>query len=98
MLVTRLMEEATKSYEKILFICKGIEENLLIMGLDLSFKFEIEERYIIFEFERKGVYVFVLSFPYQDYKSKDESEIIEELMTGLMKSMLHWKNIINALQ
>lgn len=98
MLVTRLMEEATNSYEKILTISKEIENNLQALGLDFSFKFIIEQRCIIFEFSRHGLTIYGKSYAYSFYKELDSNIIIEELMEGAIKELTHWRVIINALQ
>ena len=98
MLVSRLMEEATKSYEKILEISKEIENNLQVLGLDFSFKFIIEQRCIIFEFSRQGMTIYGKSYAYSSYKSLRKEIIIDELMNGLIRELHHWEVIINTLQ
>lgn len=95
---TKLMEEATKNYEKILSICKEVEENFKIMGLDYELSFSIEVGAIIFNITRNGVMMNMISFKYCSYKVKTQREIVDHIMRCFFIHLSHWKDVINALQ
>ena len=98
MVRTKLLEEATKSYEKTLSICKEVEENFKIMGLDYDLSFSIEVGEIIFNISRNGAMMSMIRFKYCNYKVKTQKEIVDLIMRCFFIHLSHWKSVINTLQ
>ena len=96
--MTKLMEEVTKSYEKILSICEEVEVNFKIMGLNYDLSFSIEVNAIVFNITRNGVMINMIIFKYCNYKVKSQREIVDHIMKCFFIHLSHWKNVINALQ
>lgn len=96
--MVKLMEESTKSYEKILSICEEVELNFAIMGLNYDLSFSIEVNETVFNITRNGVMMNMISFNYCSYKVKTHREIVDHIMKCFFMHLSHWKNVINALQ
>lgn len=97
-IIQKALNEATKSYEKILEITGEIENNLKVLGLDYNLHFIIEEREITFAFSRNDIVITEISISYVAYKKLSKGDIVYLTMRALMNELLDWRGLINTLQ